>query len=47
MHIFVTSARALGPDSWEQTTSVVSGPLFAIGEYSGTDRDGRLRGLGR
>jgi succinate dehydrogenase / fumarate reductase cytochrome b subunit len=33
MHIFVTSARALGPASWEQAMSVVSGPLFAVGEY--------------
>jgi succinate dehydrogenase / fumarate reductase cytochrome b subunit len=33
MHIFVTSARALGPDSWDQAMGVVSGPLFTIGEY--------------
>ncbi len=33
MHIFVTSTRALGPASWEQAMSVVSGPLFAVGEY--------------
>jgi succinate dehydrogenase / fumarate reductase cytochrome b subunit len=33
MHIFVTSARAFGPESWEQTMSVVSGPLFRLGEY--------------
>jgi succinate dehydrogenase / fumarate reductase cytochrome b subunit len=33
MHIFVTSARALGPDAWQQTMDVVSGPLFRIGEY--------------
>ena len=33
MHIFVTSARALGPESWEQAMDVVSGPLFAVGEY--------------
>ena len=33
MHIFVTSARALGPESWDQVMEVVSGPLFRIGEY--------------
>jgi succinate dehydrogenase / fumarate reductase cytochrome b subunit len=33
MHIFVTSARAFGPDSWDQTMAVVSGPLFELGEY--------------
>lgn len=33
MHIFVTSARALGPESWEQAMGVVSGPLFRLGEY--------------
>ena len=33
MHIFVTSARALGPESWDQTMSAVSGPLFRLGEY--------------
>ena len=33
MHIFVTSARALGPESWEQAMDVVSGPLFQLGEY--------------
>ena len=33
MHIFVTSARVLGPESWDQAMSVVSGPLFTIGEY--------------
>ena len=33
MHIFVTSARALGPESWEETMAVVSGPLFTLGEY--------------
>jgi len=34
MHIFVTSARALGPESWEQAMGVVSGPLFRLGEYA-------------
>jgi succinate dehydrogenase / fumarate reductase, cytochrome b subunit len=33
MHIFVTSARALGPESWEQAMATVSGPLFQLGEY--------------
>jgi succinate dehydrogenase / fumarate reductase, cytochrome b subunit len=33
MHIFVTSTRALGPASWDQAMSVVSGPLFSVGEY--------------
>jgi succinate dehydrogenase / fumarate reductase cytochrome b subunit len=33
MHIFVTSARALGPESWATAMGVVSGPLFAVGEY--------------
>lgn len=33
MHIFVTSARVLGPDSWQQTMATFSGPVFEIGEY--------------
>jgi succinate dehydrogenase / fumarate reductase, cytochrome b subunit len=33
MHIFVTSARAFGPESWDQAMGLVSGPLFALGEY--------------
>ena len=33
MHIFVTSARALGPESWQQAMAFVSGPIFEIGEY--------------
>jgi succinate dehydrogenase / fumarate reductase cytochrome b subunit len=33
MHIFVTSTRAIGPDSWDQAMAVVSGPLFSIGEF--------------
>jgi succinate dehydrogenase / fumarate reductase cytochrome b subunit len=33
MHIFVTSARVLGPESWQQAMAVVSGPVFEIGEY--------------
>lgn len=34
MHIFVTSARAIGPESWDQAMDVVSGPLFRLGEYA-------------
>ena len=33
MHIFVTSTRAIGPDSWNRAMDVVSGPLFSLGEY--------------
>ena len=33
MHIFVTSARVLGPDSWQQTMAVFANPLFKGGEY--------------
>ena len=33
MHIFVTSARVLGPDSWQQAMALVSGPIFTVGEY--------------
>jgi succinate dehydrogenase / fumarate reductase cytochrome b subunit len=34
MHLFVTSSRALGPESWDATMAVVSGPLFRLGEYA-------------
>ncbi len=33
LHIFVTSARAFGPESWERAMSTVSGPAFKLGEY--------------
>jgi succinate dehydrogenase / fumarate reductase cytochrome b subunit len=33
MHIFVTSARAFGPESWERAMSAVTGPFFKAGEY--------------
>ncbi len=33
MHIFLTSARVFGPDSWRQAMDLVSGPLFTVGEY--------------
>ena len=33
MHIFVTTFRAFGPESWERAMGTVSGPLFKVGEY--------------
>ncbi len=33
LHIFVTSARALGPGAWDGAMALVSGPLFTVGEY--------------
>jgi succinate dehydrogenase / fumarate reductase cytochrome b subunit len=33
LHIFVTTFRAFGPESWEQAMGTVSGPFFKIGEY--------------
>ena len=33
MHIFVTSARAFGPEAWEKAMSAVTGPAFKVGEY--------------
>ena len=33
LHIFVSSARVLGPESWQQAMDVVSGPLFRAGEF--------------
>ena len=33
MHIFVTTFRAFGPESWERAMGAVSGPVFKIGEY--------------
>ena len=33
MHIFVTTFRAFGPESWEFAMGTVSGPVFKIGEY--------------
>jgi succinate dehydrogenase / fumarate reductase cytochrome b subunit len=33
LHIFVTSARAFGPESWERAMDSVSGPVFKVGEY--------------
>jgi succinate dehydrogenase / fumarate reductase cytochrome b subunit len=33
LHIFVTSSRALGRESWEAAMGRVSGGIFVIGEY--------------
>jgi succinate dehydrogenase / fumarate reductase cytochrome b subunit len=33
MHIFVTTSRALGPESWQRAIATVTGPLFTLGEY--------------
>jgi succinate dehydrogenase / fumarate reductase cytochrome b subunit len=33
MHIFITSARVLGPNAWQHAMALVSGPVFELGEY--------------
>lgn len=33
LHIFVTSSRALGKESWEASMQAVSSPLFVWGEF--------------
>jgi succinate dehydrogenase / fumarate reductase cytochrome b subunit len=33
LHIFVTSARAFGPEAWAKSMGMVSGPLFVVGEF--------------
>jgi succinate dehydrogenase / fumarate reductase cytochrome b subunit len=33
MHIFVTSARAFGPEAWKTAMDAVTGPVFTVGEY--------------
>jgi succinate dehydrogenase / fumarate reductase cytochrome b subunit len=33
LHIFVTSSRALGRESWEAAMGRVSGGIFVLGEY--------------
>jgi succinate dehydrogenase / fumarate reductase cytochrome b subunit len=33
LHIFVTSARAFGPDAWKASMGRVSGGVFVIGEF--------------
>ena len=34
LHIFVTSARVFGPESWARSMARVTGPLFTWGEYA-------------
>lgn len=33
LHIFVTSTRIFGPESWEKAMGAVSGPFFRLGEF--------------
>lgn len=33
LHIFVTSARAFGPQAWQMSMARVTGTFFTIGEY--------------
>ena len=33
LHIFVTSARAFGPEAWREMMERVEGPAFKMGEY--------------
>jgi len=33
LHIFVTSARAFGPEAWREMMESVEGPFFKAGEY--------------
>ena len=33
LHIFVTTARAFGPDAWEASLGRVTGPIFTVGEF--------------
>jgi succinate dehydrogenase / fumarate reductase cytochrome b subunit len=33
LHIFVTSSRVFGPESWKQAMETVSGPFFRFGEF--------------
>jgi succinate dehydrogenase cytochrome b subunit len=33
LHIFVTSARAVGPEAWAASIGRVTGPLFTVGEF--------------
>jgi succinate dehydrogenase / fumarate reductase cytochrome b subunit len=33
LHIFVTSARAFGPDAWKASMGRVSGGVFVVGEF--------------
>jgi succinate dehydrogenase / fumarate reductase cytochrome b subunit len=34
LHIFVTSARALGQQAWQQAMAQVTGTIFTLGEYA-------------
>ncbi len=38
IHIFVTSCRALGEESWAEAMANVAGTFFVIGEYLGVRR---------
>lgn len=33
LHIFVTASRRFGPAEWNASMSMVSGPLFKVGEF--------------
>lgn len=33
LHIFVTAARAFGPEAWQRSMASVTGPAFKLGEY--------------
>lgn len=33
MHLFVTSARVFGPETWKTAMDTVTGPAFTVGEY--------------
>ena len=33
LHIFVTSSRAFGKESWDAAMGLVKGPLFTVGEF--------------
>jgi succinate dehydrogenase / fumarate reductase cytochrome b subunit len=33
LHIFVTTSRAFGPEAWETTIGMVTGPIFTVGEF--------------
>lgn len=33
LHIFVTSSRIFGPESWEKAMTAVSSPFFIFGEF--------------
>jgi succinate dehydrogenase / fumarate reductase cytochrome b subunit len=33
LHIFVTTSRVYGPESWKAAMDLVKGPLFTVGEF--------------